>query len=192
VRPSSPATLIQANQFAFRFDVEAMNAGVERGAHFRRSLADAGKHHFGGVAAGGQYARQFAAGYDVEAGAEAGEKIQDGEAGIGLNGKADQVRMRGQRLFIGAIGMFKCCARIEIAGGVKLRGDAVKRYILNDAAMPLRRVNAVMGLAPISGQVVLAPVRPVWQADTGRLSCRNRQARQLPQRRSAAGNNGKD
>ena len=81
---------VQALQFGGGFDVEAEDAGVERLLHFGGGLADAREHDLLRIGTGGQHALQFAAGDDVEAGAHAGEQIEDGQVGIGLDGVADQ------------------------------------------------------------------------------------------------------
>ena len=69
--------VVERLQFGGRFDVEAEDAGSQRGAHFLARLADAREHDLGRIAAGRQHAGQFAAGDDVEAGAEAGEDVED-------------------------------------------------------------------------------------------------------------------
>ena len=59
-------------------------------AHLGRALAYPGENHLAGIAAGGNDAREFAARDDVEAGAHAGEQINDGEGGIRLHGVTHQ------------------------------------------------------------------------------------------------------
>jgi hypothetical protein len=67
-----------------------MDAGFKRRAHFLARLADAGEDDLVRAAAGRQDPRQFTAGNDVEAGAEIGEELEDGEVGVGLDRVADQ------------------------------------------------------------------------------------------------------
>ena len=63
-------------QFARAFDVEQQDAGAESEVDFVGQLADSGEDDFGGrLAVGLQHAVQFAAGDDVEAGAERGEQF---------------------------------------------------------------------------------------------------------------------
>ncbi len=87
---------IQALQFRDRLDIEAEDAGFQRQLHFRSRLADAREDDFLRVGTGGQHALQFAAGDDVETGTEAGEQVEDGEVGVGLDGVADQRAVAGR------------------------------------------------------------------------------------------------
>ena len=57
-----------------RLDVEAEDAGAERRLHLALGLADAREHDLARVAAGGEHARELAAGDDVEAAAEPREE----------------------------------------------------------------------------------------------------------------------
>jgi hypothetical protein len=117
---------IQTLQLAFRFDVEAMDARLKRGTHLGRSLADAGKQHLRRVAAGGEDARQLAAGDDVEARAEAREAVEQRQAGVGLDGIADQVGVSGKRRVIGAVGGIQGSAGVDIAGCAEAFGNGVE------------------------------------------------------------------
>ena len=119
--------MFEAFQLAFRFDVEAQDARFERQAHFIRGLADAGKHHFFRLAARRQNPRQFAAGNDVEARAEAREKIQNGEAGVGLHRVADQVLALGEGRVETLVGCGQRGMGIDVTGRAEFFGNAGKR-----------------------------------------------------------------
>jgi hypothetical protein len=54
-----------------------------------------------------QHTRQFTAGDDVEAGAQARKQVQDGEAGVGLHRVANKMWVFRQRLIVGTVGVFE-------------------------------------------------------------------------------------
>ena len=91
------ATAGEMLELARRFDVEAEDAGGERRFHFGVALADAGEHDLARIAAGGDDARELAAGHDVEAAAEPREQVEDRERRIRLHRVADEVRNAGER-----------------------------------------------------------------------------------------------
>ena len=64
-------------------------------------LADAGKNHLAGIAAGGKHAQQFAAGDDVEAGAPPRQQVEDGQVRVGLHGVAHQRVAAGAGIGVG-------------------------------------------------------------------------------------------
>lgn len=80
-----------------------MHTDFQGAAHVVAGLADAGEHHLGRIAAGGQDTLQLTAGNDVETGAEARQHIQHPEVGVGLDREADQVRHAGEGVGIGAV-----------------------------------------------------------------------------------------
>ena len=124
--------LVQLFQLGGRFDVEAADADLQPVRHFQAALADARKQYLAGVAARSQYARQFAAGNDVEPGAQRGEQFKDGEVGIGLDRIADQGAIgdavRGQRLAIVLERCHQRGTRIDVAGRTVSFGNLVERY----------------------------------------------------------------
>ena len=61
------------------------------------ALADAGEHDLARIAAGGDDARELAAGDDVEAGAEPREHVEDREVRVRLHRVAHQVVASGER-----------------------------------------------------------------------------------------------
>jgi hypothetical protein len=77
-------------QLRLGFDVEAQDAGLERGPQLRFALADARENGLGGAAARGEHSREFSARDDVEAGAESRKEIQYREVGIRLDRIADE------------------------------------------------------------------------------------------------------
>ena len=123
--------LVEARKFACGFDVEAKNAGGERRAHFRRGLADTGKHDLLRLAAGLEHARKFAAGDDVEAAAEPGEHVEHGQIRIGFDRVANKVIAARQRLIVGAVGGLQRGARVYVAGRAARLGDAIERHSFN-------------------------------------------------------------
>jgi hypothetical protein len=80
---------VQHFQFGFGFDVETVDAGVERQVHFGGCLADTGKHDAVGRNAGGQRPAQFATRYHVDTGAQTSERLQHGLVRIRLHRVAD-------------------------------------------------------------------------------------------------------
>ena len=120
--------LLQPFQLVGGFDVEAVHAHFQGAAHVVTGLADAGEHHPVRIATGGQDALQFTAGNDVEAGAEAGQDIEHAEVGVGLDGKADQVRQTGQRIGIGAVLALDVRSRIDVGGGAEFLRHGAQGY----------------------------------------------------------------
>ena len=72
------------------FDIKTSIPAVQRVVHFARLLADAGKDDLVGRDAGGESAAHFAFGHDVGARAEASQRLQDGQIGIGLERVSDE------------------------------------------------------------------------------------------------------
>ena len=91
-------------------------------------LADAGEHDPCGIAAGGDDARELAAGDDVEAAAEAREEVQDSEVGIGLERIADEMGDAPERLVEGAEAAFERRARVHVARRAEALGDRRQRH----------------------------------------------------------------
>jgi len=111
-------------QFRRRLDVETGDTLRQREFDFGCRLAHAGENHLARAAAGGQYALEFAAGDDVETGAQPGEGGKDGQVGIGLHGVADQrvaARKAGGE-FVPGVG--QRALGINIAGRAIFVGDA--------------------------------------------------------------------
>ena len=125
-----PGHFVEAFQLGGGFDVEAQNARIQRHAHFRAALAHAGEHHLACIAASRQHALQFAAGNDVETGAQARERIQDRKIGIGLYRVANQMFAPLQGLL--ELGETVCQRRkrIYIAWRAKPGGNIRQRHLL--------------------------------------------------------------
>ncbi len=85
-----------ALEFRRAFDVEAADVQLQREVDFGAGFADAGKNDVARVAAGANDALEFAAGNDVEAGAERAEQLQHSEVAVGFHRVADLVRQRTQ------------------------------------------------------------------------------------------------
>ena len=99
--PMLAATSARRSSSAAGFHVEAADAGVQGEAHLGGGLADAGEDHLASIAAGGQHAGQFAAGDDVEAGAQLGEYRQHAKAGVGLDRVAHQRLAQAEGALVG-------------------------------------------------------------------------------------------
>ena len=90
VAPREDATSLKRAKLGLGFDVEAENAGIQREGHLGAGLADAGKHDFPRRNARGQRPVDFALGNNVRAGAELGQRADDGKVGVRLDRIADQ------------------------------------------------------------------------------------------------------
>ena len=121
---------VEQFQLGSGFDIEAMDAGVQRHLHFLGGLADTGEHYLLRVATGTQHACQFAAGDDVEAGAEAREDVQDGNVGVGLDRVADLVRVVTESIDETLVVLFQRGARVDIQRCAKTFGQLGNRDIL--------------------------------------------------------------
>jgi hypothetical protein len=119
-----------AQQFAARLDVEAEDALLDGQADVRLGLAHAREHHLARVAPSGDHALQLAARDDVEAAAQAGEQVEDGEVGVCLHSVADEVRPIAQRPLEGLEGPGERRFGVDVAGGAELAGDGGQGYLL--------------------------------------------------------------
>ena len=88
------ACSLEPIEFRSALDVERTDADLQREVDFGAGLADAGEDHRGRIAAGAEHAFEFAAGDDVEAGAERREQIQNREVAVRFDGVADAMRQR--------------------------------------------------------------------------------------------------
>ena len=82
--------LRQQIEFGFGFDIDAENAFVDRQRQFARRLAQTGEHDLVRRNAGGARALQLAFRHHIRAGAELGQRLDDGLVGIRLHGVANQ------------------------------------------------------------------------------------------------------
>ena len=92
-----PGHFIQPVELAFRFDIEAADADLQRPVNFIGAFPDAGEHHACRIAAGHQDALQFAHRDNVKSGAESCQHLQYREVGIRFDRIADEVGMAGER-----------------------------------------------------------------------------------------------
>jgi len=104
-------------------DIETEDACIQCSTQFIRSFANTGKHHLGRIAARCQHAGQLAAGDDVETGAHAREQVEDGQAGVGLDGEAHQMVSTGKTGLEFCECGFKRLTRIDVAGGAISAGN---------------------------------------------------------------------
>ena len=105
-------------------DVEGACASPRRSCRRRRTRPCR-------VTAGAQHALQFAAGDDIEAGAEARQQIQHRQVGIGLDRIADQVRTSAPKARVEGAAMALDASRENrhSRGVPKLRGDLGQRHV---------------------------------------------------------------
>ena len=128
--PCAPATASRRVELARRLDVEAEDAGGERLRPSRASVLPTPENTtLRGIAAGGDHARELAAGDDVEAAAEAREEVEDREVRVRLDRVADEVRhARERRRRTSRIRAFERRARVDVAGRAEALGDRRQRH----------------------------------------------------------------
>ena len=114
---------VEPFEFGRGFDVEAEDAGFKGKAHFFDGFADTGEDDFFRVAACGQRTLQFAAGNDIEAGAASGKDVEQCQAGVGLDGIADERVDAFEFVQIFVQRGFQRGAGINIAGGAETSGN---------------------------------------------------------------------
>src|SRR3989304_744460 len=86
--------------------------------------------------AGGAPARAAAPGDDIEAGAQPGKQVEDGEVRIGLDRVADQHVAPGAARHEFVPHALQGCPRVYVAGCAELLRDSFERYRL-DAQRPV-------------------------------------------------------
>ena len=91
------------------------------------ALADAREHDLARIAAGGDDARELAAGDDVEAGPEPREHAQDREVRVRLQRIAHQVLASGEGRRECAERVLEGGARVDVAGGAEARRNRIER-----------------------------------------------------------------
>ncbi len=121
--------LFEQVEFGLRFDVEGIDALVEGVAQLVPCLADAGKHHFARVAAGGEHPVQFSAGHDIEARSQACHDVQHREIGVGFHRVADQMIVTGEGAIEGVPVAFQGGTGIDIAWRAHGGGYGFYRYV---------------------------------------------------------------
>ncbi len=97
-QPKRGCNLAQLIELGGAFDIEAENAFLQRVGHLCACLADAGENDAISWNTGGASAAQFAFGDDVHAGAEAGERGENGLVRVGLHGEANEMILIGEGL----------------------------------------------------------------------------------------------
>ena len=127
-RPTRPATAFSTPELRRRFDVEAANAGRQRGLHLGRGLADTREDGLRRIAASGDDPLELAAGDDVEAASRPRQQIQHREVGVRLHRVADEVRRTGEGSVEGAEALFERGARIDVARRAEALGDRRERH----------------------------------------------------------------
>ena len=110
------------------FDVEAQDVGSERLLHFGLGLPDPREDDATRVPAGGNDARELAAGHDVETAAEAREDVEHAEVRVGFHGVAHKMRLRAERFIERAPCGFEHRAGIDEARRIELRGERGERH----------------------------------------------------------------
>src|SRR5574337_1245009 len=117
-RPSRPAT-------SFRRSSSAADSTLKQRmpAASACSISDPGKHHVAGPSACGQNTGQFAARDDVEPGTQTSEDAKNAQAGVGLDGIADQGPAAGQGLAVMLKSLGEGRTGIGVDGGAEAFGD---------------------------------------------------------------------
>ena len=77
-------------------------------------------------------------------GAESGEQVENGQAGVGLDRVADQVRRLGKCLGVGLEGRFKRLPGVDVERGAESFGKRVQRHVLKMEAA----IDAIQGVQP--------------------------------------------
>ena len=124
LRPEALGDRGEALELARGLDVEAQDAGVERRPPSRlRVLPTPENTTLSRIAAGGEHARELAAGDDVEAAAETREQIEHREVRVRLHRVADEMRQAANARVELAVRAFERRARIDVAGRAEALGD---------------------------------------------------------------------
>jgi len=177
---------LQALQLVGGLDVEAVHADFQRAAHVVARFAHAGKDHLAGIAASGEYTLEFAAGHDVEAGAQARQQVEYAQVRVRLDREADQVRNTGQRIGVGAVLRLDMGARVDVGRRAEAFGDGGQRHAFreqrtvavvegfHDASSVEAPVPLALGAAAAGGLV--EPVPDLLRRDSGLRKARLRSA----------------
>ncbi len=128
--PSARCDLRQQVEFRLGFDVDAQDAGLDRGGQFGGGLADPGKHDLLRRNAGGQHALQLAGRHHVGAGTESRQRRDHALIGIGLDRVADQRRHVGKGVGEDAIMALQRRRRIAIERRTDRVGESGDIYRL--------------------------------------------------------------
>ena len=150
LRAHLPGDAVQSFQFAFRFDVEALDACGERLAHVVAALAHAGEYGLSRIAAGRNHACQFAARNDVETAAHSREQIQDGKIRIGFHRVADQMRSCPEGPVVVAESLLERRAGIDKARRAELHADLRQRDVFGKELAVAQRKDAHFSMVPSS------------------------------------------
>src|SRR3569832_622314 len=119
--------LVQSLQLRRGFDIETMDADLQRAAQFIRAFADARKHDLVRIAARAQHALELAHRDDVEARTQPRHHAQHAEIGIGLHRITHEVVDIGKRRVEGSPVALDGRARVDITRRAMLRGDLGQR-----------------------------------------------------------------
>ena len=175
-------------EFRFRLDVEAANAGRQRGVDLAACLADAREDDALRIGADGQRAGQFAAADDVEPAAFAGKQVEDGQVGIGLHRVAHERRPAAEGVGVGTIRRDDRAARIDESRRAERRAIASSGTDSQCSCRRAEREDSVSGpaahLRSIRPLICDRPDRTLPDAGRRRLGgrWRRRLGRQRPDR----------
>ena len=119
-------------RFRFAFQIELVDAMVQRQAHFIGGLADAGKDDAAGRDARRDGAQQLAARHDIGAKAQLRQRRQHGGIGVGLDREGDQrVGQLRQAITKNADMPFQRGGGIDIDGRADGLGNGLHRHLLH-------------------------------------------------------------
>src|SRR6266581_2207216 len=117
---------IDVFQLRFTLDVETVHALIERVFDFLTRFAYAGEGAPGGIAARGEDAMKFAAGYDVEAGSRVTEQLEDRPIRVRFDSVTNQMIQRGERGLEPCVMIENCPRAVDVKWRVELLRDTRK------------------------------------------------------------------
>src|SRR6266704_3196624 len=117
---------IDVFQLRFALNVETVHALIERVFDFLTRFAYAGEGAPGGIAARGEDAMKFAAGYDVEAGSRVTEQLEDRPIRVRFDSVTNQMIQRGERSIESCVMIENCPRAVDVKWRAKFVGHARK------------------------------------------------------------------
>ena len=144
--------LAQRQQFRLAFDIELIDAGIQRGAHLFAGLADARENDLARRNSRRQRLRQLAARHNVGAGAQLGQRLEHRQVAIGLDRIGDQ-RALGQRFGKDFVVPLQRGAGIAIERRADLFGQRVQPHAFRaqHAILVLEKIHLAYSIQGRSG-----------------------------------------
>ena len=134
-RHASPTThfrshFIDRTQLGRGFDIEHENVRLQRVADLFSGFPDSREHDPGRWDPGLQRSVQFAAGDDVRPASLSSHQAENGQIGVGLHRKGNDVRNTAKRPIEGPIVLDQRVVAIDVAGRPDFLGDTLDRDVL--------------------------------------------------------------